>query len=39
MGAHLRVFLIAAVFGIGAYGVILVLLHVSRELGLLDWLR
>jgi hypothetical protein len=39
MRAHLKVFLIATVFGLAAYGAIRVLLHLSHELGLLDWLR
>ena len=39
MYAHFRVILIAAVFGLGAYAVIRLLLFVSHELGLLDWLR
>jgi hypothetical protein len=39
IGAHIKVFLIATVFGLGAYGVIQVLLHFSRAAGLLDWLR
>ncbi len=37
--AHLKVFLVAIVFGLLAYGVIRVLLFVSREAGLLDWLK
>ena len=39
MRTHFKVFLIAAVFGLGAYGVIHILLYLSRELGLLDWLH
>jgi hypothetical protein len=39
MIAHFKVFLIATLFGLGAYGAIHVLLSVSRALGLLDWLR
>jgi hypothetical protein len=39
MSAHFKVFLIAAVFGLGAYGAIHVLLYLSRAAGLLDWLR
>jgi len=39
LGVHLKVFLIATAFGLGAYGVIQVLLHLSRSAGLLDWLR
>lgn len=36
---HLKVFLIATAFGLGAYAVIRLLLHLSRAVGLLDWLR
>lgn len=38
MGKHLRVFAIAALFGLGAYAVVRVLLWLSRRAGLLDWL-
>jgi hypothetical protein len=34
---HLRVFAIAAGFGLGAYAVVQVLVAVSRRLGWLDW--
>jgi hypothetical protein len=37
--AHVKVFLIAASFGLLAYGMIHVLLYASRGAGLLDWLR
>jgi hypothetical protein len=39
MMAHAKVFLIAIVFGLGAYAAIQALLYVSRAAGLLDWLR
>lgn len=39
MRVHLKVFLIATVFGLGAYGAIHILLYLSRAAGLLDWLR
>lgn len=39
MRVHLKVFLIAAAFGLGAYVVIRLLLYGSRAAGLLDWLR
>jgi hypothetical protein len=39
MRTHLKVFLIAAVFGLSAYAAIRVLLYLSHELGLLNWLR
>ena len=39
IGTHLKVFLIAAAFGLGAYAAIHLLLYVSRAAGLLDWLR
>jgi len=39
MRVHLRVFLIAAAFGLGAYAVIRLLLYLSHAAGLLDWLR
>jgi hypothetical protein len=39
MRAHFKVFLIAAVFGLGAYAAIHALLFLSREFGLLGWLR
>jgi hypothetical protein len=37
--AHAKVVLIAAAFGVAAYAVTLGLLHISRLLGLLDWLH
>jgi hypothetical protein len=37
--AHLKVFLIAAAFGLAAYGAVHLLLYLSRGAGLLDWLR
>ena len=37
--AHVKVFLIAAAFGLLAYGAVHVLLYLSRAAGLLDWLR
>jgi hypothetical protein len=37
--AHVKVFFIAAAFGLLAYGVVRVLLFLSRAAGLLDWLR
>lgn len=39
MRFHLKVFAIAATFGVAAYGVIRVLLYVSDAAGLLDWMR
>jgi hypothetical protein len=39
MSAHLKVFFIATVFGLGAYGAVHVLLYLSRAAGLLDWLH
>jgi hypothetical protein len=36
---HLQVFWRAAVFGLGAYAVIRVLVYLSQQAGLLDWLR
>jgi hypothetical protein len=35
---HLKVFGIAAFFGLGAYAVVRGLIYVSREIGLLAWL-
>jgi hypothetical protein len=35
---HLKVFGIAAAFGLGAYAVVRVLIYISREIGLLAWL-
>lgn len=37
--AHVKVFLIATAFGLGAYAIIRVLIYVSGAAGLLDWLR
>jgi hypothetical protein len=37
--AHVKVLLIAAVFGLLAYGVAHLLIYISRTAGLLDWLR
>ncbi len=37
--AHVKVIVIAVVFGVAAYAATLALLHVSRLIGLLDWLR
>lgn len=34
---HLKVFALAAVFGLGAYAVILGIIHVTRALGFIDW--
>ena len=36
---HLQVFWRAAVFGLGAYAVIRVFIYLSRQAGILDWLR
>lgn len=36
---HLKVFARALFFGLAAYGVIAALLYVSRQAGLLDWIR
>jgi hypothetical protein len=36
---HLRVFLIAGLFGLAAYAVVRGLIYVSDRAGLLDWLR
>ncbi len=35
--SHLKVFALAAVFGLGAYAVILGIIHVTRALGFIDW--
>jgi hypothetical protein len=35
---HLKVFALATVFGLGAYAVILGLIHVSRATGFLEWI-
>jgi hypothetical protein len=35
---HLKVFGIAAGFGLGAYAVMLALVMITKRLGLLDWL-
>lgn len=35
---HLQVFLIALVFGLGAYALVRGMVYVSRETGLLAWL-
>jgi hypothetical protein len=37
--AHVRVFAIAAAFGLAAYAVVRVLIAVSDRLGLLGWIR
>jgi hypothetical protein len=37
--AHAKVIIIAVLFGSAAYAVILGLLHVTRLIGLLDWLH
>ena len=39
MLVHVRVFAIAAVFGLAAYAVVRVLIIVSDRLGLLGWIR
>jgi hypothetical protein len=39
MRTHLKVFAIAAAFGLAAYGAIRLLLYASGAAGLLDWLR
>jgi hypothetical protein len=39
MRVHLKVFMIAAAFGLGAYATIRVLLYLSHAAGLLDWLH
>lgn len=39
MLAHFKVFAIAAVFGLAAYAVIRIFLHLSQSAGLLGWLR
>jgi hypothetical protein len=39
MLTHLRVFAIAAAFGLAAYVVVRVLIVVSDRLGLLGWIR
>ena len=36
--AHLRVLAVAAAFGLAAYAVVRLLVHVSRETGLLQWM-
>ncbi len=36
---HLKVFVRAACFGLAAYAVILGLVYVSKQAGLLDWIR
>jgi hypothetical protein len=36
---HLKVFVRAAVFGLAAYAVVLGLVYVSKQAGLLDWIR
>ena len=36
--AHLRVLAIAAAFGLAAYAVVRLLVYVSRETGLLQWM-
>lgn len=36
---HLKVFAMAAAFGLAAYAVIAGLLFLSRQAGLLDWIR
>ncbi len=36
---HLKVFARAAVFGLAAYAVVAGLVYVSRQMGLLDWIR
>jgi hypothetical protein len=36
---HLKVLVRAAAFGLAAYAVILGLVYVSRQAGLLDWIR
>lgn len=37
--AHVKVFFIAIVFGLLAYGAVHILLYLSRAAGLLDWLH
>lgn len=37
--AHVKVFAIAAAFGLLAYGAVRVLLYLSHAAGLLDWLH
>lgn len=39
MSAHLKVFAIAAAFGLAAYAAVRLLLYLSDIMGLLDWLR
>jgi hypothetical protein len=39
MLAHIRVFAIAAAFGLAAYAVVRVVIILSDRLGLLGWLR
>jgi len=36
---HLKVMLRAAVFGLAAYAVVLGLVYVSKQAGLLEWIR
>jgi hypothetical protein len=36
---HLKVLVRAAAFGLAAYGVIAGLIYLSRQAGLLDWIR
>lgn len=36
---HLKVMLLAAVFGLAAYAVVLGLVYVSKQAGLLEWMR
>lgn len=36
---HLKVFALAAAFGLSAYAVIAGLLYLSRQAGLLEWIR
>ena len=36
---HLKVFARAAVYGLAAYAVVVGLVYVSKQMGLLDWIR
>jgi hypothetical protein len=35
---HLKVFAVAAAFGLGAYAIVLGLLAITRRSGLIDWI-